>query len=77
MKHMNYEGDVEGKDPADVAHDFLVSKHLIWDGLMSSIIEFKGIGKHYQDSDFSIDNFNLSVENGDFVTMIGSSGCVW
>ena len=44
---------------------------------MSSIIEFKGIGKHYQDSDFSIDNFNLTVENGDFVTMIGSSGCVW
>ena len=29
MKHMNYEVDVEGKDPADVAHDFLVSKHLI------------------------------------------------
>ena len=42
---------------------------------MSSIIEFKGIGKHYQDSDFSIDNFNLTVEKGDFVTMIGSSGC--
>ena len=29
MKHMNYEVDVEGKDPSDVAHDFLVSKHLI------------------------------------------------
>ncbi len=42
---------------------------------MSSIIEFKDIGKHYQDSDFSIDNFNLTVEKGDFVTMIGSSGC--
>ena len=42
---------------------------------MSSIIEFKGIGKHYQDSDFSIDNFNLNVEKGDFVTLVGSSGC--
>ena len=42
---------------------------------MSSIIEFKNIGKHYRDSDFSIDNFNLNVEKGDFVTMIGSSGC--
>lgn len=37
---------------------------------MSSIIEFKDISKHYSDSDFSIDNFNLSVEKGDFVTMI-------
>ena len=42
---------------------------------MSSIIEFKDISKHYSDSDFSIDNFNLSVEKGDFVTMIGGSGC--
>lgn len=42
---------------------------------MSSLIEFKNIGKHYRDSDFSIDNFNLNVEKGDFVTMIGSSGC--
>ena len=42
---------------------------------MSSIIEFKNIGKHYRDSDFSIDNFNLNVEKGDFVTMIGGSGC--
>lgn len=41
----------------------------------SSIIEFKDISKHYSDSDFSIDNFNLSVEKGDFVTMIGGSGC--
>ena len=29
MKHMNYEVDIEGKDPSNVAHDFLVSKHLI------------------------------------------------
>ena len=25
----DYEVDIEGKDPSDVAHDFLVSKHLI------------------------------------------------
>ena len=42
---------------------------------MSSIIEFKDISKHYSDSDFSIDNFNISDEKGDFVTMIGGSGC--
>ena len=27
--------------------------------IYSSIIEFKDISKHYSDSDFSIDNFNL------------------
>lgn len=33
---------------------------------MSSIIEFKDISKHYSDSDFSIDNFNLTVEKRGF-----------
>ncbi len=42
---------------------------------MSAVIEFKDINKHYDDSDFSIDNFNLDVEEGDIVTIIGTSGC--
>ncbi len=42
---------------------------------MTDIIEFKNIGKHYEDSVFSIDDFNLTIEEGDFVTIIGSSGC--
>lgn len=42
---------------------------------MSTAIEFKNIDKHYEDSDFSIDDFNLEVEDGDFVTIIGTSGC--
>lgn len=29
MKHMNYEVDVEKKDPSEVAHEFLVKKNLI------------------------------------------------
>ncbi len=42
---------------------------------MSTAIEFKNIDKHYEDSDFLIDDFNLEVEDGDFVTIIGTSGC--
>lgn len=42
---------------------------------MSTAIEFKNIDKHYDDSDFSIDNFNLDIEEGNIVTIIGTSGC--
>lgn len=38
-------------------------------------IEFKDISKYYEDSDFKIENFNLDIEEGDFVTIIGTSGC--
>ena len=41
---------------------------------MSAIIEFRHIKKAYGDK-IIIDDFNLSVEQGDFVTIIGSSGC--
>ena len=27
-------------------------------------IEFKDISKHYEDSDFKIENFNLDIEEG-------------
>ena len=41
---------------------------------MNTVIEFKNIKKAYGDN-VVIDNFNLSVEKGEFVTIIGSSGC--
>ena len=41
---------------------------------MSTTIEFRNICKHYGDKAV-LDGFNLSVEKGEFVTIIGSSGC--
>lgn len=41
---------------------------------MKTAIEFKNIKKAY-DEKVVIDGLNLSIEKGDFVTIIGSSGC--
>ena len=41
---------------------------------MSTSIEFRHICKSYGDKAV-LDNFNLSIEAGEFVTIIGSSGC--
>lgn len=41
---------------------------------MKTAIEFKNIKKAYDDK-VVIEGFNLSVEQGEFVTIIGSSGC--
>ncbi len=41
---------------------------------MATAIEFRDICKSYGEKTV-LQNFNLSVEKGDFVTMIGSSGC--
>lgn len=41
---------------------------------MSTIIEFKNIKKSYSEKTV-IKNLNLSIESGEFVTIIGSSGC--
>ena len=41
---------------------------------MSTVIEFKNIKKSYDDH-VVIRNLNLSIEKGEFVTIIGSSGC--
>lgn len=41
---------------------------------MKPIIEFKNIRKAYGEK-VVLDNFNLTVEEGSFVTIIGSSGC--
>ena len=39
-----------------------------------SIIEYKNICMAYGEKTI-IENFNLSIEKGEFVTIIGSSGC--
>lgn len=41
---------------------------------MKTVIEFKNIKKQYEDK-VIMENFQLSVEQGEFVTIIGSSGC--
>ena len=41
---------------------------------MSTEIEFKHIRKSYGDK-VIMEDFNLQVEKGEFITIIGSSGC--
>lgn len=41
---------------------------------MNSIIEFKNIKKAY-DKETIIDKFNIEINKGEFLTIIGSSGC--
>lgn len=41
---------------------------------MKSAIEFKNIKKKY-DKKVILDNFNLSIEEGEFLTVVGRSGC--
>ena len=40
----------------------------------NSIIELKNVSKHY-DSTNVVDNFNLKIKKGEFVTFLGPSGC--
>ncbi len=40
-----------------------------------TIIELKGISKVFEDSFKAVDNFNLKVKRGEFVTFLGPSGC--
>ena len=42
---------------------------------MNTVIAFKDVKKAYGDK-VVLEHFNLSVEQGEFVTIIGSSGCV-
>lgn len=51
------------------------SSELVKKGVgMNTAIEFKHIKKAYGEK-VVMDNFNLAVEKGEFVTIIGSSGC--
>ena len=42
---------------------------------MKTMIEFRDIKKEYADHKVVMEQFNLSIEAGEFVTIIGSSGC--
>lgn len=39
-----------------------------------NVIEYKNVSMTYGGNTV-VDNFNLSIEKGEFVTIIGSSGC--
>lgn len=40
-----------------------------------NIIELKGIKKRYEDNFVAVEDFNLEVKKGEFVTFLGPSGC--
>ena len=39
------------------------------------IIEVNNVSKQFEDGKFALDNVSLSVEKGEFVTILGPSGC--
>ncbi|MDE7439816.1 MAG: ABC transporter ATP-binding protein, partial [Clostridia bacterium] len=42
---------------------------------MENIIELKNVRKVFDDETVAVDNFNLEVKKGEFVTFLGPSGC--
>ncbi len=45
-------------------------------GKKDTIIELRGVSKVFEDNGFkAVDNFNLEVKRGEFVTFLGPSGC--
>ncbi|MBQ7901685.1 MAG: ATP-binding cassette domain-containing protein, partial [Clostridia bacterium] len=40
----------------------------------NAIIELKNVSKHFGQT-YAVDNFNLYVKKGEFVTFLGPSGC--
>ena len=44
---------------------------------MSNIaIQFSDVSKNYNDGDYNaVNHINLTIEEGEFVTILGSSGC--
>lgn len=43
--------------------------------MTGNIIELKGITKRYEDNFTAVEDFNLEVRKGEFVTFLGPSGC--
>lgn len=45
-------------------------------GQKNPAIQFENVGKKFQDnSDYAVENVNLTINEGEFVTILGSSGC--
>ncbi|MCV2866802.1 ABC transporter ATP-binding protein [Albidovulum sediminicola] len=42
---------------------------------MAAIIELENLSKHYSSTIIGVDDVSLSVEDGEFVTLLGPSGC--
>ena len=42
---------------------------------MTAIIQLRGLSKHYSKTIIGVDDVSLSVEDGEFVTLLGPSGC--
>ncbi len=42
---------------------------------MATIIQLRGLSKHYSKTIIGVDDVSLSVEDGEFVTLLGPSGC--
>ena len=40
-----------------------------------NIIELKGIKKSFEDGFVAVEDFNLTVKKGEFLTFFGPSGC--
>ena len=70
MADLNHQVESEGKKPEDVAREYLQEKRFIGGETM---IEFKNISKSYGKQEI-IKDFNLTIECGTFLTIIGSSG---
>ena len=73
LQEMNYEVETLKKEPAAVVMAFLKEKGLVKQE-MDTAIEFRHIRKSYGDT-VIIPDFNLAIGKGEFVTIIGSSGC--
>lgn len=73
MAKMNDFVESKGKEPKEVAKSYLKKLKLLKESAMEPIIEFKDIKKDY-DKNVVIPNLNLSINKGEFITIIGTSG---
>lgn len=40
-----------------------------------SSVKFEGVGKQYEKGSFAVNDFNLEIKDGEFVSFLGPSGC--
>ena len=75
MAQLNYQVEVEGKDEQDVARAYPDRERITGGRMMGQpIIQFEHISKAFAGQPVLRD-LSLSIEAGEFVTVIGRSGC--